>query len=277
MIRTSHRALFVLLAVAVLTLALLLGPRPAHAVTVNLRPDIVAPDGSLTLGDLFENAGPASSVVVASGGHDGGSLVMSAHYLQKLAADNGLEWDNARNFNRLIARVEPVSARGGGSGGGGVAGPVGARRAVVTGEVLVYARDFAAGDVVGAEDIVWATPSGYGTPLDAPRDSRGVIGQAVRRPIRAGSAVSLADLASPKVIKKDDMVQVAYAAGGIKLVLQGKALGSASMGETVDVLNPTSKKTIQAVAVGPDEAVVGPEAERAKGAISNPRLFASLN
>ena len=273
MIRTSHRALFAVLAVAVLTLALLLGPRPAHAVTVDLRPDITAPDGNLTLGDLFENAGPASAVVVATGGRDGGSLVLSALYLQKLAADNGLEWGNARKLNRLIARVEP-SAGSRSSNGGGAAGD---RRAVVTSEVLVYSRDFAAGEVVGPEDIVWATPSGYGTPLDAPRDSRRVIGQAVRRPIRAGAAVSLADLASPKLIHKDDVVQVAYAAGGIKLVLQGKAMASAALGETVDIQNPSSKKIIQAVAVGPDEAVVGPEAERAKGAISNPRLFASLN
>ena len=147
----------------------------------------------------------------------------------------------------------------------------------MTGEVLVYARDFTAGDIVGPEDIVWATPSGYGTPLDAPRDSRGVLGQAVRRPIRAGAAVSLADLVAPKVIKRDDVVQVAYAAGGIRLVLQGKAMGSASMGETVEILNLSSKKVIQAMAVGPDEAVVGPEAERAKAITSNPRLFASLN
>ncbi len=104
-----------------------------------------------------------------------------------------------------------------------------------------------------------------------------MVGQAARRPLRAGTAVSLADLSAPKVIKKDEMVQVAYAAGGIKLVLQGKALTGAAVGEVVDILNPVSKKTIQAVATGPGEAVVGPEAERAKAAaIGNPKLYASL-
>ena len=273
MIRTSHRALFAILALATLTLALLLGPGRAHAVTVNLRADITAPDGNLTLGDLFENAGAAAAVVVATGGQNGGSLVLNANSLQRLAADHGLEWANARNFNRLIARVEPTGGRTGGAPVVAVSG----RRATVTGEALVYARDFTAGDIVGAEDIVWATPTGYGTPIDTPRDSRRVIGQAVRRPIRAGAAVSLADLAAPKVIKRDDVVQVAYAAGGIRLVLQGKAMASAAMGETIDILNPSSKKIIQAVAVGPDEAVVGPEAERAKAITSDPRLFASLN
>lgn len=273
MSRVTHRAVFALIALAIAALVLLLGPRPAFAAAVvELRGDITAPSGQLTLGDLFVGAGAASDVVVGTSGHERGSVILSAAYLQNLAAAHGLEWDNAQHLNRLVARIDPdqaaaVSARAPQD-----------RRAAVTREVLVYARDFVAGEVVGAEDIVWATPTGYGTPLDAPRDSRGVIGQAVRRPIRAGAAVSLADLSSPKVIKRDDLVTVAYAAGGIKLVLQGKAMSSAALGEVVDILNPTSKKTIQAVAAGPDQAVVGPEAERIKSAgPSNSRLFASLN
>jgi len=38
------------------------------------------------------------------------------------------------------------------------------------------------------------------------------------------------------------------------------------MGETLNVMNLTSKKVIQAVAIGPDQAVVGPEAEEIKSA-----------
>lgn len=267
MIRTLRPALVAALALAAMTLALLAGPQTAHAAAVDLRSDLVAPQGNVTLGDLFENAGPASQVVVATGGSEGGSLILSAHEVQRLAAVNGLEWANSRNLNRLIARVEFGAPR---SSGG--------RRAVVTGEVLVYTRDFAAGEVIGPQDLVWAAPSGYGAPLDAPRDSRGVIGQAVRRPIRAGTSVSLGDLTVPKVIKKDDMVQVAYSAGGIRLVLQGKAMGDAALGGVVDVMNPSSKKVIQAVASGSDEAVVGPEAERVKAVVAaNPRQFASLN
>ena len=60
-------------------------------------------------------------------------------------------------------------------------------------------------------------------------------------------------------------------------MLQGKALTGAALGEAVDILNPASRKIIQAIASGPDEAVVGPSAEQVKFAAANPKLFASLN
>jgi flagella basal body P-ring formation protein FlgA len=209
-------------------------------------------------------------VEVATGGQAGGSLVLDARRVQAIAAAHGLDWSNDRGLNRLIARVASGPVRD--------TGAVYESRRSRGGEVLTYARDFVAGEVVEPEDVVWATPTGYGAPLDAPRDSRAVIGQAARRALRAGSAVSLADLSAAKVIKRDDLVSVIYSGGGVKLVLQAKAMSGAAVGEAVDIMNPISRKVIQAVAVGPDQAVVGPEADRLKaGGGSNSRLFASLN
>ena len=112
---------------------------------------------------------------------------------------------------------------------------------------------------------------------DAPRDARSVIGQAARRPLRAGSAVSAKDVAVAQVIKTNDLVSVAYEADGIKLVLQGRALGPAAAGGAFSVINPGSKKEIQAIATGPGTAIVGPQADRLRVALqSDPRLLASL-
>lgn len=260
----SRKLLFAAVTLVLAALALLFGPAAASASPVALRADIAAPNGRLTLGDIFDDAGAAAGVVVATGGQPGGSLIIGAQQVQAIAAAHGLEWGNAQGFGRLIARVTSAPVREG--------------RRARTEEVLTYARDFAAGEVVQPEDIVWAPPAGFGSPFDAPRDARAVIGQAARRPLRAGTAVSLADLSAPKVIKKDEMVTVAFQADGIKLVLQGRAMSGAALGEVVDIQNPASKKLIQAVASGPDEAVVGPQAERIKSVVaSNPRLLASLN
>lgn len=235
---------------------------PARADQVTLRPQLAAAAGRVTLGDLFQDAGPAAEVVVASGGTAGGSLVLDAGEVQSVAAANGLQWPNPSGLRRLIVQLE-------------AAAPSRAGRTRPA-EVLALARDFRAGELIQPQDLVWTAAPAW-TPANTPRDPREIIGQAPRRPMQAGAVVSLSDLSTPLVIRKDDVVQVAYAADGIKLVLEGKAMGSASVGDAVDIMNPTSKKTIQAVASGPDQAVVGPEAERLKGPGASSKQFASLH
>ena len=245
-------------------LLLFLAAPALAATTVELKSEVAMHDGLVTLGDLFGDAGSAGPVIVASGGREGGSLVLDAARLKVVAEAHGLIWPNAQGLRRIIAR----------SGGGGAAAPTQVRSA----EALVYTRDLAAGDVVQPTDLAWSKSPANGVPLDSPRDSRSVIGQAAKRPLRAGMGVSQNDVATPQVIKKDDLVAVSYEAGGIKLVLQGKALGGAAAGQNVDIVNPASRKIIQAVATGPGEAVVGPEAERIKSALgANPQLFAALH
>lgn len=235
---------------------------------VQLRPDIVNHEGNVTLGDLFSGAGDASSVMVAWGGAPGRDLVLNANQVQATAAAHGLDWSNARGLRHLIARagiaradVTPVAAASRGHGS----------------EVLVYARDFAAGEVVRPEDLEWSRSPDVQAPLDAPGDPRGLIGKAAKRALRAGVAASARDVGTPQVIKTNDVVEVAYEAQGVKLILQGKAMGPAGLGETFSVMNPGSKKEIQAIATGPDEAVVGPQADRLRVALqSDSRLLAAL-
>jgi flagella basal body P-ring formation protein FlgA len=76
------------------------------------------------------------------------------------------------------------------------------------------------------------------------------------------------DLVSPKVIKRDDVVAVVFEADGVSLTLQAKAMGDCSAGDTVEVVNPQSKKVIETVCSGPGQAVVGPRADEIKAANS---------
>jgi flagella basal body P-ring formation protein FlgA len=70
------------------------------------------------------------------------------------------------------------------------------------------------------------------------------------------------------VIKAGEMITVLFQSDGVSLALQGKALNSAGVGETLNVQNTVSKKTIQTVVSGPGQAVVGPAAEEMKAARS---------
>lgn len=231
---------------------------------VELRADAAAHQGRVTLADLFNDAGAAGQVTLASGLEPGGQVVLDAGRVRAIAAAHGLSWPNAEGLRVIIARTDAP----------GMPPPADRSR---QDSVLAYARDLRAGEVVQPEDLVWSKSAAYGAPLDAPRDARAVIGQAVRRPLRAGAPVSQADVAAAQVIRKDDVVQVVYEAGGIKLVLQATAVGSAAVGQSVSVVNPGSKKIIEAVASGPGQALVGPQADALKAAArANPGLYASL-
>jgi len=234
-------------AAAVLASAALAG------VPVQLRDQLVADqDGPVTLGDVFEGAGRASNVPVSRAPAPGGTVILDAGKLQQIAAANGLTWPNAEGFTRIVVKGEAASSA-----------PAGAR-AGRTVQALTWSRNIAAGEIVRAEDLVWADVQSHMAAADAPRDADSVIGQAAKRPLRAGSAVSAKDLSSPQVIKKGDLIAVTFSDGGVSLTLQATAMQSAAVGESFSVMNTQSKKTIVAVATGPGTAAVGPEAESLK-------------
>jgi flagellar basal body P-ring formation protein FlgA len=227
---------------------------------VSLRGQVSA-SGPITLGDLFDNSGPAGGVVIGNGAPAGMSAVLDASAVQRIARTHGLDWDNPQGLQRIVVP----------SAGGAVAsaGPMV--------EVLTYSRSLTAGEIVQPTDLAFGKVPSFAVPADAPRDADGVIGKVVRRPLRAGSAVAAHDLSNPILVKRDDVVEVSYHTDGISLTLQGKAMADAAAGEPVAIQNMASKKVIQAVVTGADEAVVGPEAEtlRAAGHQTAPQ-FAAL-
>ena len=226
---------------------------PALAGTpVELNASLVDAGGQVTLGELFSDAGPARDVVVAQ--RTGPSVVLDAMAVQAFARRYGLDWANPRGVSRIIVRG---------------AGPLtGAGR---NQEILTYARSLATGEIVQPSDIVWSKAAG--APFDAPSRADAVIGMAARRPLREGDPVLTHDVAAPTVVKIGDTVMVTYADDGVTLTLEGKAMGSAAVGESLSVLNTASKKLIEAVATGADQAVVGPEALRLK---ADPTQIAAL-
>ena len=238
------------LAVALMALAAAGLPAPAWAGSIQLRQDIVASNGRVTLGDLFAEAGPAAGVVVARV-QPGQTAVLDATQVQIVARSNGVDWGNLAGLRRITVqaaapepRPEPKAVRG----------P----------QVLTYTHSLNTGDIVQPQDLAWSREAVAG--FDAPRDPDAVIGMAVRRPLREGDAVSLRDVSAPAVIKKDDVISVTFAMNGLSLTLQAKALTDAAAGQSLSVMNPASRKILQAVATGPGQAVVGPEADQLKAA-----------
>jgi len=237
---------------------------PALSSPVSLSASPMDDDGRITLGELFDGAGSASSVVVAR--RSGPTAVLDAALVQAAAARSGLQWSNPNGLRRIVVRQ-------------GSSGPALTQTSAVAGrpgatvEVLTYARSLASGDVVQPEDVVWAEVQAHQAPAGAPQDAADVIGLSARRAMRAGTPVQSRDLTAPEVIARGDMVQVVYISGGVSLTVTGRATRDAAMGDAVVVTNIESGRAIDAVAVGPGQAVTGPAAHAAR---ANPQQFAAL-
>ena len=230
--------------------AALLAAGPAlagHA--VSLKPDTADADGLVTLGDLFDGAGPAANVPVAA--RQGATVALDALAVQGVARRAGLDWPNSEGLRTIVvhAGLSTSASPSASSMRGNV-------------EVLTYARSLAAGEIVQPSDLVWAKAAA--APNGAPSDADAVIGQVAKRPLREGAAVLARDVGAAQVIKAGDIVTVSYDADGVSLSMQGKAMGAAGVGDTLAVQNTVSKKVVAAVVTGPGQAVVGPQADELK-------------
>lgn len=249
--------------IAALACAALAGPAFAGQ-PVMLKANIVDADGVITLGDLFEGAGAAGRTPIAN--RAGASMMLNAATVQAIARRSGLDWANAEGYSRIVVSASAPTA---------AAAPAApaptravAQRANV--DVLTWARSIAAGEVIQPQDMIWGKAAM--APSDAPGDPDAMVGQAARRPLRAGAPVATRDVAAQQVIKAGETINLVFQDGGLTLQLQAKALSGGAMGETINVQNTSSKKIVQAVVSGPGQAAVGPAADRLK--LNNPARYA---
>ncbi|HEX2818147.1 MAG TPA: flagellar basal body P-ring formation chaperone FlgA [Phenylobacterium sp.] len=233
---------------ATLFAALLVAGPALAGQAVSLKSDVASADGVVTLGDLFDGAGAAGRTPVAT--RSGGSVVLDATAVQTAARRAGLDWANAEGLHKIIVRGGTPSASAAASAAHGNI------------EVLTYTRSLSAGEIVQPTDLAWIKAAA--APSDAPSDAETVIGQAAKRPLRAGAVVLAHDTGSAQVIKPGDIVSVTYEAEGVLLRLEGKSMGAAGVGETLAVQNTLSKKVVQTIVTGQGEAVVGPAADQMK-------------
>ncbi len=64
-----------------------------------------------------------------------------------------------------------------------------------------------------------------------------------------------------RIISRNDIVEVAYEAGGVRLAISGRAEGNAAEGQRIAVRNLQSGRVIDAVATAPGQAIAGPAAQ----------------
>lgn len=114
----------------------------------------------------------------------------------------------------------------------------------------------------------WANPAGLrrvvvrnAASAPAPASATAAAPSPAAVPARAQPA---RNAQADRVISRNDMVEVAYEVGGVRLTITGRAEGNAAEGQRLAVRNLQSRRIIDTVAVGPGQAVAGPAGQDAR-------------
>lgn len=127
--------------------------------------------------------------------------------------------------------------------------------AIETVEVAVLTRDIDRADMLKSSDIsLERRPKAEVTGEPASRDRS--IGMQLRRPMRAGTPIRVADIVKPDFVQRDQAVTIIYQVPGLYLTTRGKAVESGAEGDTVSVLNLQSKRTLTGVVTGRGQITV---------------------
>jgi len=138
--------------------------------------------------------------------------------------------------------------------------------AIETAETAVLTRNVERNEVLKSSDVATErrpkAEIGGGDPAARNR----AVGMQMRKQLRAGQALKLADLAKPNLVQRDDNVTLIYESAGLYLTARGKALESGTEGDTVNILNLQSKRTVSGLVVGRGQVAIS---------IATPRLAAA--
>lgn len=118
-------------------------------------------------------------------------------------------------------------------------------------DVPMLNRAVPRGDVIRHDDlrmqsILYARTTG--TPTLTHVDE--VAGQAARRSLRAGMAISPDDLTAPLMVERQELVTLIYRHGSLALTVRARALDDGADGQSIDVMNLQSDRVVRGVVAG---------------------------
>ncbi|MBN2629208.1 MAG: flagellar basal body P-ring formation protein FlgA [Rhodobacteraceae bacterium] len=126
--------------------------------------------------------------------------------------------------------------------------------APVWADAVVATRVIKAGIVLSAADLSVVEADIPGTLTDPAQ----VAGQEARVAIYPGRPIRHDQIGTPAIIDRNQIVPLAYVAGGLSIVTEGRALSRGGPGDSISVLNLSSRNTVRGQ-IQPDGTVrVGP-------------------
>ncbi|AWN53538.1 flagella basal body P-ring formation protein FlgA [Methylobacterium sp. 17Sr1-1] len=142
-------------------------------------------------------------------------------------------------------------------------------------DVAVLTRAVNRGETLSAPDIAVERRPREGLPADSAADAAAFIGQVAQKSLGAGTALRAGELNRPDLVARGEAVTIVYETPGVALALRGQAREGGPLGAVIGVINPVSKKVIQATVIGPGRVTVAPIVPVAAAAPAAPARLAS--
>jgi flagellar basal body P-ring formation protein FlgA len=215
----------------------------------SLKPNPVARGAQVTLGDIFNNAGPAAATPLARAPGPGQRVVFGAPSLQARANSAGLRWTNPDGVREIVISGGPRT------GATTTTIPQSSTPDVAPATLAVLSRAVARGTAIEAGDVIWMDAPAN-APRDALADPDALIGKTAKRALLANTALRAADVMDTPAVRRGEAVTLMFEAGGLRLSVRGRALADAPVGAVIKVLNPQSNKTLDAMVESPGVARV---------------------
>jgi len=118
-------------------------------------------------------------------------------------------------------------------------------------QTATLARSVKAGEVIKASDVVIGRKPKLEVGAEAFADTEQAIGLAARSTLRVGQSLRPSDLTKAQVVQRNEAVTIVYAVPGVALTVRGKAAEGGALGDTINVVNIQSNRTIQGTIIGP--------------------------
>jgi flagellar basal body P-ring formation protein FlgA len=123
-------------------------------------------------------------------------------------------------------------------------------------EAVVLARPIAANEALRPSDLTVVRRPKAEFQANMVTTTGQAVGLAARRAMRPGDVLRQTDLGKAELVARNDNVTITYQVPGITLTMRGKALEGGAQGDTINVMNAQSKRSIQATVAGTGHVVV---------------------
>jgi flagella basal body P-ring formation protein FlgA len=118
-------------------------------------------------------------------------------------------------------------------------------------QTATLARSVKAGEIIKASDVVLGRKPKFEVGAETFADTEQAIGLAAKNALRVGQSLRPSDLIKAQIVQRNEAVTIVYSAPGVALTVRGKAAEAGALGDTINVVNVQSNRTIQGTIIGP--------------------------